>query len=147
MNRLCAGLLAVLTLPLLGAGPAPDKLDPDLAQHEIVGRLYVQSFKAGVRIPPEFRGKWSLNPKSCRDEVDEGDNWLMIEPVTVHFYDETHVVTAVKVTSPGTIALTYGPLIGDYHYMIAPPVLTLSKDGKSLISADETGRSVYKRCR
>jgi hypothetical protein len=100
----------------------------------------VKSFKAGVRIPVEFRGELSSEPKTCGIEGDDYDTRLFVEAVTVHYYDVTHVVTSVKVLAPGSIALSYGPLIDGYHDFIPPPVLTVSKDGRRLEAREATGK-------
>ncbi len=117
-----------------------DKLDPELAEHSEIGRLYAQSFKAGTRIPQEFRGSWSNEPSLCgTDEPDEG-NRIFVKALTFQYSDETHVATKVTRLGPRSIRIAYGPLVDGYHEFVAPPVLTLSKDGKVLEGWETPGQ-------
>lgn len=132
------GVIGLMAMGTVGAASA-DRLDPVLAEHPVVGALYVQSFQAAVRIPEEFRGEWSRDPSTCGVEGDDGDARLTLRPVTVHFGDETHVATRVARAGPHAIDLAYGPLVDGYHFMIAPPRLSLSPDGQALMGLDAAG--------
>jgi len=55
------------------------------------------------------------------------------------------VVTNTRRFGPRSLALTYGPLIHDYHDLIAPPVLSLSSNGKVLQGWDSSGKKLQGR--
>jgi|SRR5882672_6551035 len=122
------------------AEPRDDELDRRIDEHPYIGKLYIQSFEAGVRIPPEFRGEWSNEIAICGTDKPNEGNRILVRAVTFHFYDETHVVTKVRRLGPSSLALTYGPLIRDYHFFIAPPVISLSPDGKMLQGWEDPSR-------
>jgi hypothetical protein len=139
-----ASVLASLASTGLAATPV-DTFNRDIAAHPYVGRLYVRAFKAGVRIPVEFRGEWSSDKKTCGIEGDDYDTRIFVEAVTVHYSDETHVATAVKRVGPHSVAITYGPLKKGYHYMSPPPIMSLESNGAVLQGWDESGKTRWNR--
>jgi hypothetical protein len=130
--------LAMLALTA-NASTLQDKFDPDLAEHPYIGKLYAKSFKSGVRIPAAFRGEWSTDRATRGTDGDDLDTRIFIRAVTVGFGDETHVVTKAKIFNSRSVLLTYGPLIENYHFLIPPPVLSLSSDGRILEGRDASG--------
>ena len=116
-----------------------DEFDSGIAEHPYIGKLYAHSFKAGIRLPQEFRGEWSFDKKYCGIDGDDYDSRIWIKAVTVHFYDETHVVTGIQKIGPHTLKLTYGPAVKEYHYLVPPRFISLSTDGKTLFGWDKPG--------
>lgn len=132
--------IAVVSL-LVGCSGLSGRMDADISGHPQIGDAYRTAFESGVRIPKEFRGEWSSDPKTCGIEGDDLDTRLIVGTVTVSFYDETHVVIALKAKGSRLIRLTYSPSIKDYHYMEPPASLSLSADGKALQGRGPDGES------
>jgi hypothetical protein len=141
---------ALMVVPLLLCSAAPlvapqaDELDRILAEHPDVGRQYVKSFNAGIRVPPRFRGEWSSDRSTCGSDGDDMDTRIWVDAVTVGYGHATYVITRIEPDGTRTIKLTYGPFVEGYHYTVPPPSLTLSADGKALLGPKGEGR--WRRC-
>jgi len=95
------------------------------------------------RIPAEFRGEWTNQPRYCGLKGDDLDSVLTVTPDAVGYFENHWRVKAVRRTGRG-IAISYHPR-QDFD-MYAPNYLRLSADRSRIFTSDDPRDTGYRRC-
>jgi hypothetical protein len=89
-----------------GAKIIPDDvpMDQALADDRLLGRDYVRSYDAGVRIPLRFRGIWGADPAAC---AGPGEALLIVGPAELRQPEGTRIVNRVEVIAFDAVAVGF----------------------------------------
>ncbi|HEX4848963.1 MAG TPA: hypothetical protein VFV30_12535 [Novosphingobium sp.] len=96
-----------------------------------------------VKIPIEYRGEWTNEPRYCGVERDNLDSVLTVTAGSVGYFENEWRVKSVQRTGKG-IAIRYHPR-ADFD-MYAPNYLRLSADRQRIYTSDDRRDTGYKRC-
>jgi hypothetical protein len=96
-----------------------------------------------VRIPAEYRGEWTNEPRYCGFEGDDMDSRLTVTATEVGYYANNWRVKSIERT-PAGLRIAYYPRT-DFD-MYAPNFLRLSRTGKRIYTSEDPVDTGYKRC-
>lgn len=84
--------------------PEDPPMDQALASDPLLGRDYIRSYDAGVRIPPRFRGIWAADPAAC---AGPGEALLVVGPAEVRLPAGTRIANRVEVIAFDAVAVGF----------------------------------------
>lgn len=84
--------------------PEDPPMDQALAADPLLGRDYIRSYDAGVRIPPRFRGIWATDPASCSGS---GEALLVVGPTELRLPEGTRIANRVEVIAFDAVAVGF----------------------------------------
>lgn len=108
-------------------------MDQALAADPLIGRDYVRSYDAGVRIPPRFRGVWAPDPAAC---AGPGEALFVVGPTELRLPEGTRIANRVEVIAFDAVAIGLTPAGAPPHGTQEPHRLHISADKNRLFLLD-----------
>lgn len=79
-----------------------EPMDQALADDPLLGKDYVRSYDAGVRIPKRFRGIWAPDPAAC---TGPGEGLFVVGPAELRLPEGTRIANRVEVIAFDAVAI------------------------------------------